>query len=274
MSDIARLGLRGLTLALAAAMSLAGASPAVTGPEPAVAVERMDCLAPPYAEAATRREREIASLVGWLRSALVPYDSLLRLLDGDAPEVCIAGNVFGVQGYYDVEAHRVVLKDALAPALMRAVAVHELRHVQQAAIGVCPGPELSMEATAHATLAMEADASAVSLAIAWQLRGAGQGEVWAALAGWDSHATLADAFEAEMSRSGDLAGATAAAFSAWFDHEWLRDAYYLAACSAYLDRQDRTHALPRYGSIAPGYLDSLCRLPDGESYPCAVPADG
>lgn len=234
--------------------------------------EGLDCLAPPYDTPTSERQRQAGSLVQWLRIALERYGRLGQILDDDPPEVCLAERLFGIQGYYDPEAGRIVLRDDLPIPLMRAVAIHELRHVHQAELGACPGPTLSMQATARVTLAMEADASAVTLAIAWQLRAEGQAEVWNALSDWPSQAPLARAFAAEMGGSGDLALATAAAFAAWYESEWLRESYYIAACSAYLDRQDRSHALPRYGSIGQEHLETLCRLPGGEPYPCEEPA--
>jgi hypothetical protein len=231
-------------------------------------MEGLACLAPPYDDPGTPRQSDVATLVTWLRSALEPYGSLAEILEVEPPDICLAERLFGIQGYYEPETHRVVLRGSLLPPLMRAVALHELRHVQQARMGVCPGPDLSMQATGRVTLAMEADASAVSLALAWDLRSAGEPEVWNALANWRSHVTLAKVFEAEMQESGDLARATAAAFAAWYEDDRLRETYYVAACSAYLDRMDESHALPRYGAIASDYLERLCRLPSGQSYPC------
>jgi hypothetical protein len=195
------------------------------------------------------------------------------ILEEEAPDFCLAERLLGIQGYYDVEEHRIVLRNALPPPLMRAIAIHELRHVHQSRMGVCPGPNLSMQATARVTLAMEADASAVSLAIAWDLKAVGQSEVWNALSNWNSHTILAQVFEAEMLESGDLAQATGNAFAAWYEIDWLTEAYYVAACSSYLDRMDATKALPRYGSIGSEYLHALCTLPTGQTYPCEEPKE-
>jgi hypothetical protein len=101
-----------------------------------------------------------------------------------------------------------------------------------------------MQATAGVVLAMEADASAVSLAIAWALERAGEPEVWSALATWRSHVRLAQASAAEMRDSGDLARATGAAFVECYEIDWMSETCCVAAGSAYLDRQDATHALP------------------------------
>lgn len=266
-----RRGLRQVRLALVGATLLALQ---LSGPMRAQpGVEGLDCLAAPYDAPATDRQRRTAALAIWLRGALAPYESLAAILEADPPEICTAERLFGIQAYYAPEDHRIVLRSDLPAPLARAVAIHELRHIDQMRIGICPTPAMSMRATARVTLAMEADASAVSLAIAWQLREAGDPEVWTALAQWPSHRDLARAFEAEMTRSGDLALATASAFAAWYETDWLRESYYVAACGAYLDRQDRTHALPRYGALDWESLEAVCRMPGGGTYPCVEPPD-
>lgn len=232
------------------------------------AVEGLDCLSPPFDEPETSRQEKVANLIAWLRTNLEPYPPLVQILSEEPPKICLGERLFGAQGYYDLEADRVVLRDTLSVGLLRAVAIHELRHVHQIRLGACPNPNLSMQATARVTLAMEADASAVSLAIAWELKQAGQPEVWNALSEWHTHSKLAQAFEQEMLESGDMALATGAAFSEWYEIEWIRESYYVAACSAYLDRQDATHAIARYGSIEPEFLGTLCTLPNGVPYPC------
>jgi len=268
---------RGKATALLRALALAvlclGAPPASAPASAQVEDPVRTCLAPPYDGARTDAQRRIRSLAVWLRSALAPHRSLERILEERPPEICLSEHLFGIQGYFDLEAHRIVLRRGLSTPLMRAVAIHELRHIHQTRTGICPDPNLSMEATARVTLAMEADASAVSLAVAWQLRAAGDPSVWTALETWPTHADLALAFEAEMRASGALALATARAFGTWYESEWRRQTYYVAACSDYLDRQERSHALPRYGSLDQAYLAELCRLPDGRVYPCAEPKD-
>lgn len=253
--------------ALGIAAILSGASGASAGPEAGAP----ECLAPPFDAPASDRQREVQALVAWLRGALGPFDGLGRVLEETPPEICLSGRLFGMQGYFDAEARRIVLREDLAPSLMRAVAIHELRHVEQLRLGACPSEELSMQATARVVMAMEADASAVSLVVAWSLREAGDGSVWGALADWSSHADLARVFEAEMADSGDVGQATARAFGAWYDNAWLRESYYLSACSGYLDGQDERHALPRYGSVDDAFFADLCQLPGGGGYPCREP---
>jgi hypothetical protein len=259
--------MRPLLSAVCTAAVLSAPSGAVAGPDP----EGLACLAPPFEAPASEREREVQALVSWLRAALEPFGGLGGVLADNPPEFCLATSLFGAQGYVDGAARRIVLRADLPPGLMRAVAIHELRHVDQVRRGTCPSDGLSMQATGSVVMAMEADASAVSLTVAWSLREAGDGEVWAALAEWSTHVKLAQGFEAEMRESGDVAQATAAAFAAWYEDAALVERYYVAACSGYLDRQDERHALPRYGAIDDAFFDDLCRLPGGDGYPCREP---
>ena len=262
---------RGPTIDLCRAVCAAAVLFAGTAIAAAQDGEALDCLAPPFDAPESERQREVQALVDWLRVTLAPFGSLGRVLDETPPEICLAGRLFGMQGYLDAGTRRIVLRDDLAPSLMRAVAIHELRHVEQMRRGTCPTEELSMQATGRVVLAMEADASAVSLVVAWSLREAGDPAIWTALSEWPSHADLARAFEAEMGDSGDIAQAAARAFAAWYDTGWLVERYYVAACSGYLDRQDESHALPRYGAIDDAFFDELCRLPGGDGYPCREP---
>jgi hypothetical protein len=55
---------------------------------------------------------------------------------------------------------------------------------------------------------------------------------------------IARRFANTMIRFDDVPRAAAAAFDQWYNREHRRDRYYVAACSAYLDEQEKTHALP------------------------------
>ena len=70
---------------------------------------------------------------------------------------------------------------------------------------------------------------------------------------------------------GDPAEAGYAAFAQWYASDERREIYYAASCSAYLDEQDTSHAIPQYGALAEDYFDRLCTLPDGRDFPCAEP---
>ncbi len=253
-------------------IALATALGAILTPQEATGHE-IECLAYPYEQTDTVGGTQIHELMLWLRRSLDQNSGLLLALDTVRPEVCLDEIIFGAEAFFDMDDGRIVLKGTLSEGMMQAVLIHELRHVHQAHVGVCPGPMLSMSETGRVTLAMEADASAVSLQIAWDLKQAGNPEIWNALSVWPTHSDIAEAFNKEMNASGNVAQATARAFGQWFASDWRRQEYYLAACSDYLDKQDATHALPKYGLAPPELLDRICTLPNGENYLCVIPTE-
>lgn len=211
-----------------------------------------------------------AVLLASLEDVFDAFPSLPEALDGARPKLCLTDTLPGAQGATNAAGTRITLLETNPLPLQRAVLIHELRHLDQLATGACPSPDLSMQETARATMAMEADASAVTALAAWYLRETGDGSVWAALVAWPTQTDIAAAFETVM-EGGTIAEATSAAFDQWYASDWRRESYYLAACSDYLDAQDRTKRLPRYQLLPDDFLTSLCRLPDGSAYACAMP---
>jgi hypothetical protein len=230
---------------------------------PATQAQILTCTAPPFDD-----PPEIATIIEQLRPVLDRWPSLHVALFRDARELCLADTLHDARGYFEPRASRLVIAADMAPALQKAVMIHELRHLEQKFRGSCPEPKLSMQENARAIFAMEADAATYSLAVAWDLREAGMSDTWEALASWPMQADIATAFEAEMSRSGDLIGAASAAFTQWYAKEARRELYYLASCSDYLAARDREHRQPSYDRLEPDFFTSLCRLPDGASYDC------
>jgi hypothetical protein len=223
----------------------------------------MICAEAPYADAP-----EVADFVAEMTPVFSKFPTLEASLATDAPELGLAGSLHTARGYFEPETRRIVIERALSPGLRQAVLVHELRHAQQFATGSCPGPGLSMQGNARAIFAMEADASVVSMLVAWRMREAGAPAMWDALASWPMQEDIADAFSAEMAAHDDPARAAGAAFAQWYANAARRDRYYVAICSNYLDHQDSTHRLPAYGDLAPDFFAELCRLPDGTAYRC------
>jgi hypothetical protein len=206
-----------------------------------------------------------------LSKAIAPFPQLADTLNSDL-EMCLSDTMLAERGYYEPESHRIVLANDMTPGLTLAVAVHELRHVQQFGIGSCPSLDLSMKQYAQAVFAMEADASVTSLVVATYQRKQGDPAMWNALATWPMQADLAARFDATLSETSDIAAAASAAFSEWYESEERKQSYYFAACSNFLDQIDREHRLLQYNSLSDAYYADLCRLPDGSPYACESPA--
>lgn len=225
--------------------------------------QSLECGRAPFTE-----PDKVAALV----AAMAPtFDAFPRfrntLMQGDL-ELCIADKLTGLQGYFEPDAARIVMNGNAPFALQQAVLVHELRHVQQHRTDVCPAPELSMRESARAVFAMEADASAISFLVAWAMRESGDSDMWNALSGWPLQQDIGTAFAEEMTARSDVAAATEAAFSQWYENQSRIDAYYVAACSSYLDIEDSDHRLRTYEELDPDFFENLCYLPNGIAYRC------
>jgi hypothetical protein len=227
------------------------------------------CATPPYEDV---RDTALGDLLGRTLPIIARYPSLEAALRETGPAICLFDTASDALGFYEPEANRVMIEADLDPELQRAILFHEIRHVEQFARGLCPDLSLAMGAFARATWALEADATTISLIVAWDLREDGDPGPWDALATLPRYRDVAAAFADEMVASGDLSDAGQAAFDSWYLNGDRRDAYYIASCSTYLDTRDRTHALPQYGEIDGSFFEDLCVLPDGTPFPCEEPA--
>jgi len=231
------------------------------------------CIAAPYQSAATSDQRRLVKEVTALRAALRDFPALLAVLDSRRPALCLSESLIEARAYYEPETNRIVLASGMGAGLTLAMLVHELRHLYQFDGGFCPSDSLAMKDFARGVFAMEADANAVSLMVAWHLRSGGESRMWSALETWPMTADIAARFVRSMTATGDVPAAAAAAFDQWYASDIRREKYYVAACSDYLERSDRAHALPSYRPLPADFLSRLCLLPDGRTYPC-IEAEG
>lgn len=239
----------------------------------APAAAERTCLAFPWTgpAAPTGAMSDIVALGQWLGPTLAKAPAIAAALAQVSPDLCLAPRLDGAIGFMDAEREQIVLDLEASTGLRRGILLHELRHLDQLARGYCPGNDLAPDENARATLALEADASAVSLMLAWQRRAAGDGSAWEALAEWPQQADIAARFAAEMAAGADLPSAVAAAFAQWYADPDRREIYHLASCSDYLDREDDGHLLRGDGALPGDFLAWLCVLPDGAPYPCTAP---
>ena len=229
------------------------------------------CLLSPYAGADTPAQTEIAALVSDLRSHGDAFPSLLEALDRREPRICIDDRSVDVRGHFDVESNLIALKAALNEGQRLAVLIHELRHLDQVARAACPTDEIAMTEFAHAVFAIEADASAVTAHVGFEMAKAGDARVQAALEGFEHYSDILLAYAEERDRSGSVPLALSAAFSRWYASDWRIERYYVSSCSDYLDRADESHRLPSYDRLTEAFYTGLCLLPDGAAYPCEPP---
>ena len=229
------------------------------------------CIEYPYSGVETAEKSDPASIYEGISFALDYFPSFARTLNNAAPDLCFSSSMDGALGYLDVGKNRIVISEGLPDGLRNGVFLHELRHLEQFANGSCPADNLAMEEYARATFAMEADASAISLLVAWKLKENGQRSIWAALSSWPQQADIAAGFADEMADSNDIALAVSVAFYQWYASNTRVEKYYFSTCSDYLDRQDEGHIIPQYQMIPDTFLKELCILPDGRRYACSPP---
>ncbi len=229
----------------------------------ALAAQQMECGQEPF-----NHPDRVAALVAATEPVFQEFPGFLSWLTGRGQELCVAVKMLTTEGYYEPESKRIVIDGSHDLPLQSAILVHELVHVRQYDVGTCPAPDLSMEEHARAIFAMEADASATSLVVAWTLRENGLPDLWDALSAWPMQRDIAEAFAARAGQDGDLSAAATAAFSQWYVNKPRVSAYRDAACSAFLDLEDQTHKLRGNQRLDASYFDTLCQLPDGSAYLC------
>jgi len=216
-------------------------------------------------------EEDLSELYSQGMLALERVPSLLETIYTRSPELCYTTQLDGAHGYFDIDQNRIYVSSALSKNMQVGVFLHEVRHLDQIEIGACPSDDLDMREYAQAIFALEADASAISLMIAWDLKEQGKPSVWDALSSWDTQSDIASRFAEEMNASGNMGAAVSAAFDQWYASDFRRTQYYLSTCSEYLDRQDTTHAIPSYQLLPTDFYAELCKLPNGLNYQCSAP---
>ncbi|MDA5092717.1 hypothetical protein O2N63_01285 [Aliiroseovarius sp. KMU-50] len=238
---------------------------------PSLAHASDTCINAPFLMVESDEQKELQSLVDGLSPARKQFPYLDKALSTNRLSLCFSSKMNNALGYLDAEEFQIVIDRSLSTEFQLGILLHELRHLWQLSTGACPSDNLSMKEYARAVFALEADASAISLLLAWEMREPDNNGIWDALSSWPSQSDIATRFAETMHQTGDESLAVTAAFYQWYGSTERRETYYAEACSGYLDRQDATHLIPRYQLIDAGFYKSLCRLPDGSSYRCSDP---
>lgn len=246
---------------------LAGAIAATVTAYGSAALAAETCLVSPYTEATG----DLTQLVQRLQGTLEPYPSLKRALFDQAPVFCLDDSLFEEQAYFEPKTNRIVLNSRIDEDFQVAILIHEVRHLEQYGRSACPSLSYRMTDYVRARLALEADASAVGVYIAWNLREDGEPGLWEALETWPTHDDLVSRFAAEIAAGADEVTATSATFAQWFERADRREIYTFAICSNYLDALDREKVSPGQDRLPEDYAVRLCVMPDGRSYSCTLP---
>ena len=232
----------------------------------AVSAEEL-CLAAPYQSG----NAEIAALMALLTEALAGYPSLDTAFRQEAPSLCISDALFQEQGYFEPKTNRIVLRKGLDPDLQLAILIHEIRHLEQYSRDICPTTQMTLPDYVRLRLALEADAAAIGVHIAWDLRETGRPGPWEQLRTWPSHQDLTARYSSEIAAGGDEIAATAATYAQWFEDPDRRAIYAYAICSNYLDALERDNFDAGHATLPDDLTDQVCVMPDGQPYPCVLP---
>lgn len=225
------------------------------------------CTSPPYTDATG----QLSALMQRLVATLAQFPSLRAALADQAPTLCLNDGLVEEQGYFEPKTNRIVLNPQLDEDFQLAILIHEVRHLDQFGRGYCPSIGYRMTEYVRGRLALEADASAVGVYVAWALSQSGDPGPWEMLKTWPTHDDLVEKFAAEMAAGADEVAATSATFAQWFESAHRREIYTFAICSNYLDALDREKVDGGDKLLPDDFAALLCVLPDGRPYVCAVP---
>ncbi len=231
------------------------------------AVAENVCLPAPYAP----DQGELSALADLLQTTLASYPSLAAALNQQAPTLCLDDGLVEEQAYFEPKTNRIVLHAGLNPDFQLAILIHEVRHLEQYGRGACPTIAAALSDYMRSRLALEADAAAIGIYVAWNLSAAGNPGPWASLQSWPTHDDLVARFETEITASGDEVAAIAATYAQWFEDLDRRQMYAFAICSNYLDALDREKMPPGKGTLPEDFAARLCVMPDSRPYPCILP---
>ncbi|SPH24371.1 hypothetical protein DEA8626_03422 [Defluviimonas aquaemixtae] len=229
------------------------------------------CLLPPYTDAATPAQTSARDLISAIAALEPAPDPLLNVLKASRTAICEEDRPSPARGSLEVEANLIALRSDLDFGQRLLILIHELRHLVQYDLGYCPTIDYDLGAMELFTYMVEADAQAIATYYAWRLAKAGRPEAWDAVRVMPEYADVAATFERAIASGTRPEDAVAEAFARWFDSPWRVETYRIAACSAYLDRLDKTKKLRSYEPLPEGYFDALCRLSDGTPYRCEAP---
>lgn len=149
------------------------------------------------------------------------------------------------------------------------VAAHELRHVFQASRGIVVTGRYSLEEYTRRSFAAEADATAVAMLWAWQMKSEKNiSALWRTVLSSRKNGDIALAFEQEMKNSKDIVKATRKAFQQWYKSDARKAHYTKNAKMNYALVLKMEGTPPGTESLPENFFDQMCELSDGINYGC------
>jgi hypothetical protein len=252
--------------AVALALLVVDPGAATTRPHAAPSPSTRSCL--PGGDADPAELAELAAAVNLLGRAAPLGGYFARLLTESELDICLDPSCIDCRGYFEPQEHKIGIGGGLSRWEMTLILAHELRHLDQNRRGFVPSLTISMSENIRLSFAMEADAQAIATLLAWSAHEAGDLTLWRALEALERAEDIAAAFADAVTAGATPAGATRAAFSAWYGSPWRLERYGAAAAASHLDRLDETKAFPSAAALPRDYFDRMCLMPDGGNYGC------
>jgi hypothetical protein len=253
-------------IALALPAAPLPASAATAQPHAPPSIDARFCL--PAGDAPAAELAELAAAVDILRQTPLLNGYFGRLLSECEPNICIDPSTIDCRGYFEPQEHVIAVGGALSRLEMTLILAHELRHLDQYRRGYGPSLTIDLSENIRLSLAMEADAQAIATFFAWSADESGNPALWQALEALEHSEDIAAAFAEAITAGATPAGATRAAFSAWYRSEWRLERYRAAAAANHLDRLDAEKAIATAERLPPDHFDRMCLMPDGSNYGC------
>lgn len=184
--------------------------------------------------------------------------------------VCLEEMNNGALGYYDYSLNIISLKDTGNVYEQAIVLAHELRHVDLAFRGYSRSINYDVYEMARLNAASEADAQAITVWFAWQMKEFGNPELWNTISELVDYADIAASFSDVMKNQGVVTEALRVAFIQWYKSSSRVNGYETYATENYLSVLKDTDRLQSYRLLPRNYFYSFCLLPSGVTYKCEL----
>ncbi len=175
--------------------------------------------------------------------------------------VCLAdkSELRSAHGLFVSDTGALLLNDGKSPAERFVALIHEGRHAQLDAHGVIRSVNTTVGEETKLSFAMEADAQAVAVRVAWELKKQGQPAAWIVLRNTTHYSDVAQSFEDDILAGHDEDTATKNAFKQWYTSEW-RLATHARLLKNYREATaDMRAALPFQESLGDEPFQFFCR---------------
>ncbi|WP_163272871.1 ImmA/IrrE family metallo-endopeptidase [Chelativorans alearense] len=226
----------------------------------------LECLS--AAENDAEMARGVAAAVAVLTNSTEFGDYFKALISSSGVSVCQDPLSFACRGYFEPEGNIIAVAPGLTEGQKVIILAHELRHLDQHERGYPLSLKYDLREYVRQTFALEADAQAFAVLVAWSLREYGNDEPWTAAVGFEEFSDIAKVFEEAVRAENSPGEVMRLTFKSWYSSPWRLEKYCLSAAGDYLDQLEVRKAIGRYEELPPDRFNTLCEMPDSSNYGC------